>query len=80
MFNIVGWKFAANGTSGSSASYYVIEIIGSTSFLCLLGSRMFINLKEAGDIQANGRAQSRNSLSSPAFASPIVSSSGMYNH
>lgn len=32
----------------------VINFLGSSSFLCLLGSRMFFNLKEAAELQANG--------------------------
>ena len=30
-------------------STYFISIFGNPSFLCLLGSRMFFNLKEAGE-------------------------------
>ena len=39
-------SFAAYASATSSTSY-VLGILGNSAFLCLLGSRMFINLKKA---------------------------------
>ena len=67
--------------------YGVISIvlagIGNPILLSLLGSRMIINLKEAGESKTKGEITNhwelnpRNTLSEPQFAAPPVLSSGV---
>ena len=61
---------------------YVVGVLGSSSFLSLLGSRMFITLKEAGKPQVYEQSDAppptRSSISDPQFNIPGVSS-GMHH-
>ena len=48
----------------------IVSILGSPSLLCLLGSRMFINLKEAGSSDVKG-GSSASALSQRSVASDL---------
>ena len=47
---------------------YIVQVLGSPAFLCLLGSRLLINLKEAGELGVNAGTNYATSLSSLEFA------------
>lgn len=76
--NMIGLKIATTGLS--AGSYVLIQVaIGSPGLFCLVGSRMYMNLKEAGDTQlTEGRANRlfpETTLSSLEVAYPRGSSS-----
>lgn len=62
--------------SGSELLNFIFAGIGDPSLFSLLGSRMAINLKEAGDSESKGQPTNhwelhpRNTLSEPQFAAP----------
>ena len=78
--NIISSKINYVGTF-SLEKRGILSSLGNVGFLCLLGSRMFINLKEAGDTEVNEGTSipSVNNLvsniSDPRFAEPAGSSS-----
>ena len=49
VFTIIGDRFDING----SVLYNTILTLGSPTWLCILGSRMFFNLKEAAEHGVN---------------------------
>ena len=49
VFDIVGNLFNAS----SAVAINTIEVLGSPTLLCILGSRMFFNLKEAAEHGVN---------------------------
>ena len=51
IINLIGFKsdYELNSTRD-----VIVSILGNPSYLCLLGSRMFINLKEAGSSDVKG--------------------------
>ena len=51
IINLVGYQL---GHEINSTREAIVYILGSPSLLCLLGSRMFINLKEAGSSDVKG--------------------------
>ena len=60
----------------------IFASMGDSIFFSLIGSRMAINLKEAGESKTKGEITNhwelnpRNTLSEPQFAAPVVLSSG----
>ena len=60
----------------------IFASMGDSIFFSLIGSRMAINLKEAGESKTKGEITNhwelnpRNTLSEPQFAAPSVLSSG----
>ena len=68
--------------TGYSVISIVLAGIGNPILLSLLGSRMIINLKEAGESKTKGEITNhwelnpRGTLSEPQFAAPVVLSSG----
>ena len=73
---------ANNSVVATTANYsgYVFEVLGNPSFLCLFGSRMFINLKDAGKTEVNDGLDDQESegrsQSNMQFAIPAVQHSG----
>ena len=69
--------------SGNDLPNIVLASIGDPVIFSLLGSRMAINLKEAGESKTKGEITNhwelnpRNTLSEPQFAAPSVLSSGV---
>ena len=67
--------------SGNDFPNIVLASIGDPVIFSLLGSRMAINLKEAGDSESKGQPTNhwelhpRNTLSEPQFAAPAGLSS-----
>ena len=61
----------------------IFASMGDSIFFSLIGSRMAINLKEAGESKTKGEITNhwelnpRNTLSEPQFAAPSVLSSGV---
>ena len=62
----------------------VVGILGNAGFLCLIGSRMFLNLKKAGDSEVDeGSNIPKNNegpvstISDPQFAGPAIISSAL---
>ncbi|PAV17534.1 hypothetical protein PNOK_0759900 [Pyrrhoderma noxium] len=76
VINIVNYKTSGEVISTSNISY-VFAVLGNPSFLCLLGSRISINLKEAGeatvDEDSSFQENTGNTLSDPHFAGPAGS-------
>ena len=68
--------------TGSSVISIAVAGIGHPILLSLLGSRMIINLNEAGESKTTGEINNhwelnpRGTLSEPQFAAPAVPSSG----
>ena len=58
---IISSKLNYNGFS-NQISYYILGALGNPVFLCLLGSRMFVNLMEAGQSEVKN-GSSNNVLS-----------------
>ena len=69
-------------SSGVDFPNIIFASIGDPILFSLIGSRMTINLKEAGKSKTNGEISnhwelnSRNTLSEPQFADPAGLSSG----
>ena len=66
-----------------SISLYVNNALRSTCFACLLGSRMFLNLMEAGQSDVKGsnlRDNIVNTLSDPRFADDVFPYAGISIH
>ena len=78
MINIVE---GADYVAPRSSSAYVLSILGSPAFLCLLGSRLSINLKEAAKMEVSDGSEGHVNIGSINsdldFASPDRSASGM---
>ena len=51
IINLIGFK---SDYELNSTREVIVSILGNPSLLCLLGSRMFINLKEAGSSDVKG--------------------------
>lgn len=81
VINIVNYKTSGEVISTSNISY-VFAVLGNPSFLCLLGSRISINLKEAGeatvDEDSSFQENTGNTLSDPHFAGPAGSQTSMF--
>ena len=67
IINLVGYQsdYEFNSTRSS-----IVSILGDPSLLCLLGSRMFINLKEAGSSDVKG-GSSTSALSQQSGSSEV---------
>ena len=69
-------------SSGLDFPDIIFASIGDPILFSLIGSRMIINLKEAGDSKVKGEITNhwelnpRSTLSEPQFAAPAVPSSG----
>ena len=76
--NIITWQVDLSG------SFFVLDSLGDPSLLCLLGSRMFLNLKNAGetevkdDMSGGYRVGTGSILSDPQFADVANRQTGMY--
>ena len=57
----------------NSTREVIVSIIGNPSYLCLLGSRMFINLKEAGssDVKSGSSASALSQQSGSSVVSDL---------
>ena len=81
VINIVNYKTSGEVISTSNISY-VFAVLGNPSFLCLLGSRISINLKEAGestvDEDSSFQENTGSTLSDPHFAGPAGSQTSMF--
>ena len=63
--------------SKSTVLSNVIGALGSPTFLCILCSRLFYNIKEAADMGVNEGTNYRAlTLSMPQFASPVIADAG----
>ncbi|PAV17200.1 hypothetical protein PNOK_0726400 [Pyrrhoderma noxium] len=75
-----------NLDSGSYLLNVILTGIGSPILFSLLGSRMAINLKEAGESETKGEITNhwelhpRSTLSEPQFAAPAVTTMGKGKH
>ena len=70
IINLVGYQSDYEFNSTRSG---IVSILGSPSLLCLLGSRMFINLKEAGssDVKGGSSASTLSQQSGRSVASDL---------
>ncbi|EJC99475.1 uncharacterized protein FOMMEDRAFT_160533 [Fomitiporia mediterranea MF3/22] len=69
VFNIVEFKVV----TGNSSLAIFFDQLGSPSFLCILGSRLFFNMKEAGKLGVNeGTSYRMKSVSNIEFEQPPV--------
>lgn len=50
----------------------IIDLLGNPTFLCILGSRMLFNLKEAGKLGVNEGTNYRESISAIDFGAAEV--------
>ena len=79
--NIINSKINYLGTF-SLEKRAILSLLGNVGFLCLIGSRMFLNLKEIGDVELNEGTSIPSvnnpvsNISNPRFAQPASSSSG----
>ena len=79
--NIINSKINYVGTI-SLEKQAILSFLGSPGFLCLLGSRMFLNLKEAGEAEVNEGTSipsvnnPASNIGDPQFEQPSSSSSG----
>lgn len=68
VINIINYEVIS---FGESIELYVLPVLGNTGYMCLLGSRILINLKEAGKTEINDGGVSRfdeeNTLSAAEF-------------
>ena len=68
----------------TAPSYYIFGALENTNILCLLGSRMFINLKEAGQTDVNNgsgigvQSGGASVISGIQFGDPFDPQSGKY--
>ena len=83
IINLIGFK---SDYEINSTREFIVSILGNPSLLCLLGSRMFINLKEAGSSGVKS-GSSASALSQRSVASdlqfadmPASPHSGKYCH
>ena len=66
--HIVDYQFKL---PGNLIGYTAIDVLGNPGLLCLLGSRIFLNLKEAAETRVNGGVYSRGgTIEDPIFAEP----------
>ena len=82
--NIVSTRIAFLGSFPQKGAI-ILDFLGNSGFLCLAGSRMFLNLKEAGDAGVNegtdipSNNTPKSTISGLDFAAPASSSPGMRN-
>lgn len=81
IMNILSFKRALTGEAVTIFDAFVV-IFGSPSFLCVLGSRAFFNLKEAAEVDITSKGNhlptiqvGAGTISEPHFASPGGTSS-----
>ena len=83
LINIISYQVTGLSTSNGA---YVIPIPGSPIFLSILGSRMFINLKEAGGANLKvgsgipARWNPKSTISNLQFAAPHGPQPGRHPH